>query len=135
MVDYELRLNTLEQIYGSQKELADSLGVSSRAIRYWKSGETKPSQNNRNKINTRWSYYNDKKGVQIVKQLEMKNKDTGEVVQQRIGSTLTELKSIDMALTEVQEKVQEYLTDGVGYEQVDLKDMGMRVVEYSKPTQ
>ena len=65
MVDYKWRINALEKIYGTQKELADSLGVSSRMLRYYKSGEYDVSQKVRDKINSRWSYYSDKKALYI----------------------------------------------------------------------
>lgn len=63
MVDYQFRTNILEKVYGTQKELAENLGVTPRTLRNYKSGNTEPTQSVRDKINRRWNYYKDQYGV------------------------------------------------------------------------
>ena len=53
-------IKDLEKVYGSQKNLARSLNVSSRAIRYWKAGTNQITKPFRVKLSYRKWYYTDK---------------------------------------------------------------------------
>ena len=102
MVDYVNRVRILEKVYETQKALSESLGVSSRMLRYYKSGESQPSQEIRDKINRRWSYYKDKKGIYIQSKATYERPDGSEFEVFR-RSSLSELD------TDLEEKIKEEL--------------------------
>lgn len=100
MVDYEWRINILEDIYQTQKELADSLGVSARSIRNWKSGNTDPSSGNRNKLNSRWNYFKKRLGLYRYQEIKATDPDTGEEIILKHRTDLTDMDSFEDVIEE-----------------------------------
>lgn len=104
MVDYEWRINILEKIYGSQTKLSESIGVAERTIRYWKSGGSNPSQSNKEKLNSRWSYFKKRMGLYRYEKLKAIDPDTGE---EFIINNRTDVGELDKNIVEDIESEQE----------------------------
>lgn len=126
MVDYKWRINALEKIYGTQKELADSLGVSSRMLRYYKSGEYDVSQKVRDKINSRWSYQSDKKALYINGEVVFEEDGERQKIYRR--SSIFELDK-DVKEQVRQEVEQEIVEDGGYMAQTDAIIEPQNIVE------
>lgn len=76
MINYAFRLRVLTAIYGSQTQLAKSLGVTQSYISRLLRGKRSTSNlgfKMRKSINSRWSYWNKQGGVQF----RVKGKGTG----------------------------------------------------------
>lgn len=98
-VDYQLRSNTLEAVYTSQKEMAKSIGCSTRTIRRWKTGKFNPSQKYRNKLNRRWHYYKKNRAIQRSTKVMVTMKDGSKKIMFH-RSELTSLPQVSKMLQE-----------------------------------
>lgn len=129
MVDYEWRINILEDIYQSQKELSESLGVSSRTIRNWKSGSNKPSSDNRRKLNRRWKYFKDKIGLYRYQEIEATDPDTGETIILKHRTDLADLDSFEDVIEEQDDTLMrwEESADMRGYTEFEIVKSEVRI--------
>ena len=134
MVDYQWRTNVLNEIYENQKKMADSIGVSTRTIRNWKSGNTTPKQGYKNKINRRWNYYKNKVGGYRELKIEATDTGTGESIDLGNRTNLSDLEALDEEIQDQEEFIQGFKDSlkAQGFDKVEIKDMSIEIVRFKQ---
>lgn len=132
MVDYQKRANLTEKCYKTQKEMANSLGVSPRTIRRWKKGKFKPSSKNRGKLNRRYNYYKKKYGAYRETDVEITKEDgTKKTLKNR--SELSDFDAFDQILQEQNEFLERFKDSLKSYpdiEEVEISKFKIKITKF-----